>query len=54
MPSENHCYEVIQGKIHSLKDLYPSLREKSDAYVFSALCIRANLYKNPEIGRAHV
>ena len=49
MPSENHCYEVIQGKIHSLKDLYPSLREKSDAYVFSALCIRANLYKNPAL-----
>lgn len=49
MPAENQSYTVIQDKIHSLKDIYPSLREKSDAYVFSALCIRANLYKNPAL-----
>mgnify|MGYP000231369335 FL=1 len=49
MPAENQSYTVIQDKIHSLKDIYPSLREKSDAYAFSALCIRANLYKNPAL-----
>lgn len=40
-------YNLIKEKIHSLKGAYPSLRSKTDEYVFSALCIKSNLYKNP-------
>lgn len=43
MPS----YDFIKSKIDSLKTVYPSLRNKPDDYVFSALCVKANLYKNP-------
>lgn len=42
-------YDFIKGKIESLKTAYPSLRSKPDDYVFSALCIKANLYKNPAL-----
>lgn len=43
MPS----YDFIKSKIASLRTVYPSLRSKPDDYVFSALCVKANLYKNP-------
>ena len=43
------CYENISEKIAVLKRDYPSLRKKSDDYVFSALCVRANYYKNPSL-----
>ncbi len=46
---EPEVYEFIQEKIAVMKRDYPSLREKSDDYVFTALCIRANYYKNPAI-----
>lgn len=49
MPSVNECYESIKTKIDNLKSSYPSLREKSDDYAFSALCVRANFFKNPAI-----
>jgi len=32
-----------------LKGIYPSLRSKTDDYVFSALCVKANFYKNPSL-----
>lgn len=32
-----------------MKSTYPSLRLKSDDYVFSALCVKAHLYKNPAL-----
>ena len=40
-------YDYIANKIHDLKTNYPSLRSKTDDYVFSALCVKANFYKNP-------
>lgn len=51
MPSvnQNSAYEYIVSKIHSLKDAYPSLRNKPDEYVFSALCVKANFFKNPAL-----
>jgi len=49
MPPANTSYETITAKINSLKTAYPSLRTKSNDYVFSALCIKANLYKNPAL-----
>lgn len=42
-------YEFIKEKIKIMKDTYPSLRSKSDAYVFSALCVKSNFYKNPAL-----
>lgn len=47
MPAATTSYELIQEKIQSMKSAYPSLRQKTDEYVFSALCIKSNLYKNP-------
>lgn len=49
MPTVNTSYELIKRKIDSLKTTYPSLRSKTDDYVFSALCIKANMYKNPAL-----
>lgn len=42
-------YEFIAEKIRAMKDTYPSLRSKSDAHVFSALCVKSNFYKNPAL-----
>ena len=41
-------YSHIIEKINSLKEKYPSLRTKPDYYIFSALCVEAHFYKNPE------
>lgn len=49
MLTNNSAYEKIQLKIGALKNTYPSLRSKSDDYVFSALCVKAHLYKNPAL-----
>lgn len=48
MPA-SEAYKYIKDKISSMKRDYPSLREKSDDYVFTALCVRAGFYKNPAI-----
>lgn len=42
-------YSLIQSKIHSLKGQYQFLRGKPDDYVFSALCIKNSIYKNPSL-----
>ena len=42
-------YDYIADKINKLKTQYPFLRDKQDYYVFSALCIKANFYKNPAL-----
>lgn len=47
--SIQNSYEFIQNKIHAMKDTYPSLRSKSDDYVFSALSVKSHLYKNPAL-----
>ena len=49
MPANSSSYEKIQSKIHALKSSYPSLRTKSDDYVFSALCVKSHLFKNPAL-----
>ncbi len=49
MPTTSNAYETIKSKINALKQALPSLRAKSDEYVFSALCVKANLYKNPAL-----
>ncbi|MBR5913280.1 MAG: AIPR family protein [Selenomonadaceae bacterium] len=41
-------YIQILDKINALREKYPSLRTKPDYYVFSALCVEAHFYKNPE------
>lgn len=47
MPTNNENYEYIKTKIGQLKEVYPSLRNKTDDYVFSILSIKSNFYKNP-------
>lgn len=51
MPSanQNNSYDIIVRKINSLKEAYPSLRNKQNEYVFSALCVKANFFKNPAL-----
>ncbi len=42
-------YDYIIGKIKGLKKQYQSLCSRTDDYVFSALCIKANFYKSPAL-----
>ena len=49
MLNNNTPYEFISQKIKAMKDSFPSLRDKSDDYVFSALCVKSNYYKNPAL-----
>ena len=42
-------YDFITEKIKAMKDTYTSLRTKSNEYVFSALCVKSNFYKNPAL-----
>ena len=42
-------YDFIKNKIQSMKEAHPSLRSKADDYVFSALCVKSHLYKNPAL-----
>jgi len=49
MATTTDYYDYIQSKIHTTKDSYASLRNKSDDYVFSALSIKSHLYKNPAL-----
>ena len=49
MSTAHTSYEFIVNKINSMKDNYPSLRNKPNDYIFSALCIKSNLYKNPAL-----
>lgn len=46
--TSNEYYDFIKDKISNLKKQYQFLRDKSDDYVFSALCIKNSIYKNPE------
>lgn len=49
MPTQDTSYEYIKTKISAYKDTYPSLRDKADDYVFSAVAVKSNYYKNPAI-----
>ena len=49
MPAIDASYDFIKAKVYSMKEAYPSLRSKSDDYVFSALSIKSHLYKNPAL-----
>lgn len=48
MPNQT-SYDYISEKINSMKSTYSSLRNKAEAYVFSALCVKSNYYKNPAL-----
>lgn len=49
MPANRNHYDEISEKISTLKRDFSSLRDKTDDYAFSALCVRANYYKNPAL-----
>ena len=49
MATGSKTYDYIVSKIKSMKEVYPSLRSRTDDYVFSALCVKANFYKNPAL-----
>lgn len=42
-------YKYISDKINGLRTQYSSLRSRTDNYVFSVLCVKANFYKNPAL-----
>ena len=42
-------YATIANKIHAIKEEYPSIKDKPDDYVFSALAVKATYYKNPAL-----
>ncbi len=43
-------YEKIKEKIYALRHSdFPSLRSKTDDYIFSALCIKSDFYQNPSL-----
>ena len=46
---ELSSYDFILQKINSLREYFPSLRNKPDDYVFSALCVKSHFYKNPSL-----
>ena len=46
MLTDQSDYEFIKDKIHVMKESYPSLKNKTDDYVFSALTAKAQFYKN--------
>ena len=39
-------YDEICRKINALKGKYPSLRSRTDDYIFSVLCIKVHFFKN--------
>lgn len=49
MPVTRSSYAFIAEKIKAMKEAYPSLRNKPNEYVFSALCVKSNFYKNPAL-----
>ena len=49
MANKINTYDYIKEKIADMKKQYPSLRSRTDDYVFSALCVKANFYKNPAL-----
>ena len=49
MATKKNNYDYIASKIYELKKQYSSLHYKTDDYIFSALCIKANFYKNPTL-----
>ena len=49
MRNKINTYDDIKDKIAELKKQYPSLRSRTDDYVFSALCVKAHFFKNPSL-----
>lgn len=45
----SEAYDRISEKVAALKRDFPTLRNRPDEYAFSALCVRANFYKNPAL-----
>ncbi len=45
----NELFQKISTRINSMRSMYPCLRDKKDDFVFSALCIKYSLYKNPAL-----
>lgn len=40
---------MISEKLNVVRSLFPSIKKKPDEYVFSALCIKYCIYKNPSL-----
>ena len=45
MSEKLESYNIIKDKIHAIKEEYPSLKNKSDDFAFSALAVKAMYYK---------
>lgn len=47
--SINSEYRLISEKINDMKKHYRSLKDKTEDFVFSAVCIKYSIYKNPSL-----
>lgn len=47
--AKTNSHAKIADKIAAMKRTFPYLRNKADCFVFTALCVRANFYKNPSL-----
>lgn len=45
----NASFPTISSRIQSIRGLFPALKNKADDFVFSALCIKYSIYKNPSL-----
>lgn len=45
----NASYPTISNRIQSIRGSFSGLKNKPDDYVFSALCIKYSIYKNPSL-----
>ena len=49
MENKLEYYNIIKDKIHTIKEEFPCLKDKTDDYAFSALAVKAVYYKNPAL-----
>lgn len=45
----NSKFTTISDRIKTIQGMYPSLKSNTDDYVFSAVCIKYSIYKNPAL-----
>lgn len=45
MENKLEYYNIIKDKIHTIKEEFPCLKDKTDDYAFSALAVKAVIIK---------
>ena len=47
--SANIIYRSIIDRVRDIRSIYSFLKKKADDYVFSAVCIKYSIFKNPAL-----